>query len=444
MDRPSSYQLTGSLERLRADAAVIAAAAVAGVTPHVLVPAAVASLAELQLPTAHRLHVLALGKAAAAMFLAFRAVAPGPVAQALVIGPHRPADWPDGVPFVEGGHPLATEGSLEGGRQALALARRVPEDGCLVCLLSGGASALMAAPMPGLSMAAKQRVVAQVMRGGGDITALNAVRKHLSAVKGGRLAAACPGRVVTLAISDVIGDDLSVIGSGPCVADGSTWEDARDAVRRFAADAPPDAEVLALIDAGRAGLLADTPKPDDPRLRRATARVIGGRREAMAAAAAAAAALGYAPVVIDSPVFGEARAAAAAWWRDVQTRLAHVHTPAAFVSSGETTVTVRGQGRGGRNQEFALALVEPLGVATHEMAVVSVGTDGIDGPTDAAGAVVDSSTHARALRLDLDRPAVYLDRNDSYAFLDAVGDLVRTGPSDTNVGDIQVLLGNRA
>ena len=444
MDRPPPHQLTGSLERLRADAAAIAASAVAAVSPYVLVPAAMSELVAVMPQMPPRLHVLAVGKAAAAMFGAFHAVAPRPVAGALIVGPRRPRDWSDESAFVEGGHPLADEGSVVGGRRALALAQSVPDDGCLICLLSGGASALMAAPMPGLTLAAKQRVVAQVMRAGGDIRALNAVRKHLSAVKGGRLAAACLGRVVTLAISDVIDDDLSVIGSGPCVADGSTWDDVDEVLRRFAGDAPPDVFVLGLVEAGRAGRLADTPKPGDPRLARSMARVIGGRQQAMAAAAATAARLGYAPHLVDRAVFGEARDAAIAWWHDAQMRLAGVRGPVALVSSGETTVAVRGHGRGGRNQEFGLALVEPLGAAPQETAVVSVGTDGIDGPTDAAGALVDSSTGARALVQALDPPATYLARNDSYVFLDAVGDLVRTGPSDTNVGDIQVLLSNRA
>ena len=394
-------------------------------------------------PAPRALHVLAVGKAGAAMFGAFQDESPRPIAGAVAIGPRRPDGWGAAHMFVEGGHPLASEGSVEGGRLALALAAAVPEDGCLVCLLSGGASALMAAPMPGLTLATKQRIVAQVMRAGGDIRALNAVRKHLSAVKGGRLAAACAGRVVTLAISDVIGDDLSVIGSGPCVADGSTWDDVLDVLRRFTGDGVPDADVCALAEAGRAGRVADTPKPGDARLARSTARVIGGRAQAMAGAAAQAARLGYAPVVIDAAVAGEARGSARAWWREANERIAGVTGRVAVVSSGETTVTVRGVGRGGRNQEFGLSLVEPLSAAQIPTIVVSIGTDGVDGPTDAAGAIVDSSSAARATALGLDTPDAYLACNDSYAFFDALGDLVRTGPSDTNVGDIQVLLMRR-
>lgn len=312
-----------------------------------------------------------------------------------------------------------------------------------MCLLSGGASALMAAPMAGVSLAAKQRVVAQIMRAGGDIRALNTVRKHLSAVKGGRLAAACRGTTVTLAISDVIGDDVSVIGSGPTVPDGSTWDDARAALLQYRGDAPPDPAVLALVDAGCAGRIPDTPKPGDAGLSRSSAKVIGGRADAMAGAARHAARLGYAPVVIAAPVAGEARTSARAWWHEVQTRIAGADGPLAIVSSGETTVTVHGDGRGGRNQEFALALVDLLAGVTPATAVASIGTDGIDGPTDAAGAIVDSSSSARARALGLETPLAHLARNDSYAFLERIGDLVRPGASDTNVGDIQVLLTGR-
>jgi len=442
LDRPPAHQLTAALERLRADAAAIAAAAVAGVSPRVLMPTALADLAS-SLPTVPPVHVLAVGKAAVAMFEAFGAVAPWAIAEAVVIGPHRPADWTGRHGFIAGGHPLANAGSVEGGQRALALAAAVPSDGTLICLLSGGASALMAAPMAGLSLATKQRVVAQVMKAGGDIRALNAVRKHLSAVKGGRLAAACAGAVTTLAISDVIGDDLSVIGSGPCVPDASTWDEAFEVLRRFTGSAAPDPDVLALAEAGRAGRIADTPKWGDARLARSNARVIGGRNEAMAAAAARAAALGYTPVVIPDAVAGEARSSALAWWRDVRERLAAAEGPLAIVSSGETTVTVRGPGRGGRNQEFALALVDALQDTPRPAALISIGTDGIDGPTDAAGAVVDPCSAERARAGGLGAPGDYLERNDSYVFFEALGDLVRPGPSDTNVGDIQVLVARR-
>lgn len=384
------------------------------------------------------LHVIAVGKAAAGMFEAFAAGSPVPIVQGLVIAPNRPAGWRLPAPFVEAGHPFATAWSEAGASQALSLAAAVPPDACLVCLLSGGASALMAAPLEGLTLAAKQQAVAHVMTGGADITALNAVRKHLSRVKGGRLAAACRGTVVTYAISDVIGDDLSVIGSGPCVPDTSTWDDAVASTARYGGWDGLSREVRTILETGRRGGLPDTPKPGDSRLARARAEVIGGRRQAMAGAAAAAAARGYTPIVLDAPVTGEARTAALAWWQSARAALADSGRPVAVITSGETTVRVRGTGRGGRNQEFALALVHALALDSGAV-VASIGTDGIDGPTDAAGAIVDAASAARAAAAGFDTRQS-LDDNNSYPCLDAAGDLVRLGPTGTNVGDLQILL----
>lgn len=439
MDRPAPHQLAAPGGSRRADALAVALAGIEAVSPHVLMPRVADAVRRAEEPSGGRLHVLAVGKAAAGMYEAFAAAPPWPIAEGLVIAPHRPAHWQLPVPFVEGGHPFATAGSEQGAHRALALARAVPSGGCLVCLLSGGASALMAAPVDGLTLAVKQQAVAHVMTGGADITALNAVRKHLSRVKGGRLAAACPGTVVTYAISDVIGDDLSVIGSGPCVPDSSTWADAVAAVERYGGWEGLPAEVRRILEAGRRGTLPDTPKAGDPRLARATAEVIGGRRQAMTGAAAAAAARGYVPVVIDAPVTGEARTAATAWWASAQTASAGHGRPVAVITSGETTVRVRGRGRGGRNQEFAAALVQTLAATGGAAVVVSIGTDGIDGPTDAAGGIVDAGSAARATTAGRDA-ARALDDNDCYPYLDAAGDLVRLGPTGTNVGDLQVLL----
>lgn len=439
MDRPAPHQLAASGGSRRADALAIAVAGVEAVSPRVLMPRVAEAVRRSVTGRDGPLYVIAAGKAAAGMYEVFAASPPRPIVQGLVIAPHRPGGWRLPVPFVEGGHPFATDGSERGARLALALAADVPADGCLVCLLSGGASALMAAPIDGLTLAIKQQAVAHVMRGGADITALNAVRKHLSRVKGGRLAAACPGTVVTYAISDVIGDDLSVIGSGPCVPDSSTWADALASVERYGGWDGLPAEVQAILEAGRRGVLPDTPKAGDSRLARATAEVIGGRRQAMAGAAAAAAARGYTPLVIEAPVTGEARSAAAAWWESARAASAASDRPVALISSGETTVRVRGRGRGGRNQEFALALVQTLAAQDSGAVVASIGTDGIDGPTDAAGAVVDAVSAARAASAGLD-VARALDDNDSYPCLDATGDLVRLGPTGTNVGDLQVLL----
>ena len=422
----------------RADALAIVRAAIDAVSPERLLASA-SSLVAVDHPGIRRWHVVAVGKAAAGLFRALAANPPAPLGDVLVIGPVRPGDWPADVPFVVGGHPFATEGSFEAARRALALAAAVPADEGLLCLLSGGASALMAAPADRLSLDAKQRAVAHVMTGGADITALNALRKHLSLVKGGRLAAACAGVVRTFAVSDVIGDDLSVIGSGPTVPDPSTWNDAAAAAARFGGldGLPP--EVRVMLDDGLAARLEDTPKPGDARLARARAEVIGGRRQAMEGARKAAAQLGYLPIVIDAPVRGEARDAAARWWGEALAAGVESARPCAIISSGETTVHVRGGGRGGRNQEFAAALVGALDGRAGAPVVASVGTDGIDGPTDAAGAVVDAGTGARARAAGVDVAAALAD-NDCYPCLDALGELLRLGPTGTNVGDLQLLL----
>ena len=443
MDRPPSHQLAPVLTRRRAEALAIAAAGVDAVSPRVLMPRVAAAVAAAGVCRADAIHVVAAGKAAAGMYDAFAAAPPRPIARAVAIAPVRPVHWAWPATLVQAGHPFATAASEAGARLALEIAGDVAADGCLVCLLSGGASALMAAPVDGLTLEAKQHAVAHVMTGGADITALNALRKHLSRVKGGRLAAACRGAVVTYAISDVIGDDLSVIGSGPCVPDWSTWADAAEAVRRFGGWNGLEPGVRRVIEAGLAGTIDDTPKAGDARLARASAEVIGGRRQAMDGAALAAAALGFTPVVLEAPVSGEARDTARAWFDAAVARVAGAGRPVALISSGETTVRVRGGGRGGRNQEFALALVELLAAAGPDTVLATVGTDGIDGPTDAAGALVDPGTGGRGRASGLDA-ARALDANDSYPYFAATGDLVRTGPSGTNVGDLQVLLAGPA
>ncbi|MEZ5290382.1 MAG: DUF4147 domain-containing protein [Vicinamibacterales bacterium] len=436
MDRPAPHQLTAVLRRLRSDALAIAAAGVDAVSPRVLLPSAVSEFVPLGVS---QVSVVAAGKAAVGMYETFAATSPVPIRAAVVAAPTRPASWPHPASFVQGGHPFATPGSVAAAAAALDLAAGVPRDGALVCLLSGGASAIMAMPIEGLSLDAKQRAVAHVMQGGADITALNAVRKHLSRVKGGRLAAACDGATVTLAISDVIGDDVSVIGSGPGVPDGSSWRQAADAVTEFGGWEGLESRVRALLESGLRGEIPDTPKPGDSRLARTSARVLGGRKEAMAGAERAARARGYATVVVDEPVVGEARNAAVRWWESIQALAGARRGAVAIVSSGETTVRVRGTGRGGRNQEFALALTGLLAGSAHPAVVVSLGTDGIDGPTDAAGAIVDPATRARASAAGRDAQAA-LAANDAYPYFDALGDLVRPGPSGTNVGDLQVLV----
>ena len=360
----------------------------------------------------------------------------------LVAAPSRPADADLGMlEWLRVGHPVPDDGSLAAGRRALALAEGVAGDGLMVLLLSGGASAALAVPVQGMSLDDKVRATRSLLDAGVPIDRINCVRKHLSAIKGGRLAAAARGAVVTLAISDVVGpvaDDPAVIGSGPTAPDPSSYADAVAVAteRRVCATFPLAA--LRALEEGRRGQRTETPKPGDARLRRARTVVIGNRCDALEAAARCAAGLGYDVVTLPAPVVGEARVAAGSHL--ARAAAGGGRRPACILSAGETTVEVRGPGRGGRNQEFALAAVEPLAALGGCSALASVGTDGIDGPTDAAGAVVDTTTLARARAKGLPDPAQYLDRNDSYTFFEQLGDLVRLGPTATNVGDLQVLL----
>ena len=371
-------------------------------------------------------HVIAVGKAASAMATAIVSAAPSQLRAALAIGTHRLHDMPSIVEWHEASHPIPDERSVTAGRRALQMAAQVRADESLILLLSGGASALMAVPVDGVTLVEKQQIINRMLLGGADIHALNTVRKHLSLVKGGRLAAACPGTTITLAVSDVVGDDLSVIGSGPGVADPTTIADAEHALQAFAASPPV--------------LFRETPKPGDPALARAHAVVIASRRHALEAARTMAESLGCQVLVVEQEVTGEARSAAREWIaRASALKSSADHRPLCILSAGETTVRVVGRGRGGRNQEFALALVEPFATVAGEVIAASVGTDGIDGPTDAAGALVDNTTQDRAVALGLD-PRAFLADNNAYEFFANIGDLIHLGRTDTNVGDVQVLL----
>ena len=282
-----------------------------------------------------------------------------------------------------------------------------------------------------------------LLRAGVAIDALNCVRKHLSAIKGGRLAVAAGGRIVTLAISDVVDpvpDDPAVIGSGPTTPDPTTFAEALAVCRAAGVGGMLPAAALEALERGVRGEMEESPKPGDARLAGASFHVIGSRRDAIEGAARAARGRRFSVVTIDEPVTGEARVAAERYVRTI-ARLAHEQPrPLCVVSAGETTVRVTGGGRGGRNQEFALAAAFLLVRRFPEAVIASVGTDGIDGPTDAAGALVDTTTPARATERGLHRPQHYLAANDSYTFFETLGDLVRTGPTDTNVGDLQIAL----
>ena len=401
-------------------------AAVAAALPARVVP--------LHLPKPPKGHTLVLGagKASAAM--------------ACAVEDHWPANAPlsglvvtrygHGVPcrrieVVEASHPVPDAAGQEAARRILALAHSAGPDDLVLCLISGGGSALLALPAPGLTLADKQAVNRALLNSGATISEMNTVRKHLSAIKGGRLAAAAfPAPLTTLLISDVPGDDPAVIASGPTVADASTFADARAVIARYGIAPPPEV-------AARLAFSADeTPKPGDPRLAGATTVMIASPGMSLAAAAAAAAKAGVAATILGDAIEGEAREVGAAMAADLPRRAGQ--RPHVFLSGGETTVTVRHQGRGGRNGEFLAGLALALNGASGIYALAA-DTDGIDGSEDNAGAFVTPDTLARAHAGGIDFAGA-LARNDMYPVYAALGDLLVTGPTLTNVNDFRAVL----
>ena len=339
---------------------------------------------------------------------------------------------------VRGGHPLPDAASVDAGARLRACVAQAGARDLVLALLSGGASALACAPVDGVSLDDLRATTRALMTAGADITTLNTVRKHLDTLKGGGLArAAAPATLLSLVLSDVPGDDLAVIASGPTVPDASTFADTRAALVAHAAWNTAPAGVRAHIERGLRGEVAETAKRDDACFARADTVVIGANRDAVRAAAAAARELGYDAVVDDAPLVGEAHEAG----RMLGERLRALSARGgrrAYVAGGETTVTLRGTGVGGRTLELALGAALAID-GVPGVALLAFATDGDDGPTGAAGAFVTGATGARARTLDLDIAAA-LERNDTLPVFRALGDLVVTGPTGTNVGDIVVLL----
>ncbi|MDE0001754.1 MAG: glycerate kinase [Rhodospirillaceae bacterium] len=346
------------------------------------------------------------------------------------------------VELVEAGHPLPDAAGVEGAEKIVELLASLGEEDLVFCLLSGGGSALLPLPADGVTLKEKQAVTGLLLQCGATINETNTVRKHISRVKGGQLARlASPARLVSLVLSDVIGDTLDIIASGPTVPDESTYGDCRSILEKYGLRGKLPAAVIRHLDAGAKGAVPETPGPGDPVFCRTQTVVIANNRQALDAARTEAEKRGYNPLVLSSSIDGETREIArvyAAMAREIERHGDPVRSPACVISGGETTVTLKGGGKGGRNQEFVLAAV--AGIEGLERTVVfSAGTDGTDGPTDAAGAVADGHTLFRAAEKGLDAEAC-LDRNDAYRFFEPLGDLVITGPTHTNVMDLRLLL----
>jgi hydroxypyruvate reductase len=346
------------------------------------------------------------------------------------------------VELCECGHPVPDRNGMRGAKRIAEIARGAGPNDLVICLISGGASALLPLPAEGISLADKQATTKALLACGADIHELNTVRKHLSAIKGGQLARiASPATVITLVLSDVIGDDLDVIGSGPTVPDTSTFAETLDILRRYRLLKRVPKTVRERIGRGAAGGIEETPKPGDPIFSRVRNVIVGNNRIAIDAAVRTARVLGYRTTVLSTMIEGEAREVArvhAAIARQIRLRGQPMKPPACIISGGETTVTLRGQGLGGRNQEFVLAAARDISGLPNTV-ILSAGTDGTDGPTDAAGAIADGRTIARAAEIGLNVPDS-LANNDSYHFFEPLGDLIRTGPTGTNVMDVQVVL----
>lgn len=338
-------------------------------------------------------------------------------------------------------HPFPDNEGVKGVRDMMRLTSNLSPDDMVLALISGGGSALMPLPADGVSLEAVQDVTRRLLNAGATINELNAVRKHLSAFKGGQLAANCyPANVVSLILSDVVGDPLDAIASGPTSPDPSTFETAHEVLNRYGIWSSVSPSVKKRILLGLDEKVAETPKPGDPVFEKVHNIVVANNLKAARTAAGKAERLGYNTKVISTFVEGEARHVGTVYGglaRSVSINDLPVPKPGALLLGGETTVTVTGPGIGGRNQEVALSAL--MKIAGQDSVVLCLGTDGIDGPTDAAGAIVDGASLSRAQSKDLD-PVKYLRSNDSYSFFEALGDAVFTGPTGTNVNDLTLIL----
>jgi hydroxypyruvate reductase len=391
-------------------------------------------------PPQGRTLVVGAGKAAAAMALAVERSWPaGTPLDGLVITRYQHGLLTSRITVIEAAHPVPDESGEQAAQEILRRAKALSHDDLLLVLVSGGGSALLSLPAEGISMAELKATTRELLKCGAPIQDMNTVRKHLSGIQGGKLAAACRAPVVALVISDVTGDDPTHIASGPCAPDPTTYQDALEILKRYEVKVPKTvAEHLAR---GAKGELPETPKPGSRIFKRVENRVIATAQQSLQAAAEFFIARDIHPAILGDSVTGEAREVAKVYGalaREIKQHGLPYQPPVALISGGETTVTVRGRGRGGRNCEFLLALGVDLNGA-EDIHALACDTDGIDGSEDNAGAVLAPDSLQRAQRQELDA-AKLLDDNDGYGFFSALDDLVVTGPTRTNVNDYRVIL----
>jgi len=392
-----------------------------------------------------KIWVLGAGKAVAPMGRAVEAILGQSLAGGILVtkyGHNLPLKK---LTVMEAGHPLPDQNGLDAAARILSLVENQIEPGDLVlCLLSGGASSLLVSPADGISLEDKSECTRLLLNGGADIYELNAIRKHLSRLKGGGLARQLfPTRVVALVLSDVVGDDLSTIASGPLAPDTSTFGDCLEILKRYLVADQVPAAVRQRFELGAAGSIKDTPKPQDPIFQNVESHFVGNSAQACSAAAQEAKKLGYRTMILTSRLEGD-NAEAARFHMSIAGEIASqnrpLRRPACIISGGETTVKVTGSGKGGRNQEFALQCVKLLARLAAPCVVASLGTDGTDGPTDAAGAFADNTTLTRSKKYGSQFLSESLNNNDSYHFFKRLDDLIVTGPTRTNVMDLHLVL----
>lgn len=380
-----------------------------------------------------RVRVLGLGKASPAMTLPLADLLPDRATRGLLIPKATPVHAPDGFDLQPGGHPVPSEASLRAGQKARGLVRGLDENDLLVCLISGGGSALMTLPHAGVSLPDLRALTSDLLACGARVDEVNILRRQLDSLKGGGLARlASPARVVSLILSDVVGNPLEAVASGPTAPDPSTREDARRVLEKYGLAEKVPAPILEALETN-----PETPKPGDALFERVQNVVVGSNARAAESACSQARSEGFHPVWLGDDWQGEARDVG----RELSRILKSASEPRPFclVAGGETTVAVRGRGRGGRNQELALAAVREL-AGRPDLLLVTLATDGEDGVTDAAGAVVSGGTLARGLGLGL-VPESFLAENDSYSYFSALGDLLKPGPTGTNVNDLMFCFG---
>ncbi|MEI6315997.1 MAG: glycerate kinase [Syntrophus sp. (in: bacteria)] len=418
-----------------------------GVDPYALVERQMDRIfSTLQDGNYRKLLLISFGKAAYPMARAISDAASAILSRGIVLtkyGHLQTTGLSEKIRCYEAAHPVPDEAGVNATEQVMEALQTADGQTLVVCLISGGGSALLVAPHENITLGEKQQVTQLLLKAGADIQELNTVRKHISRIKGGRLAeAAYPARILSLILSDVIGDPLDVIASGPTSPDQTTFADALRVIRRYDLVDKIRGNAWDILIRGDRGEIPDTPKEGNPIFQKVENRIIGNNRKAIAMAKAKASALGYPVVVLSSELKGEAREVGASLAMEAIKWKHQCHEMdsgrVCLIAGGETTVTVKGEGLGGRNMELALAFALEL-KGTSGITLLSAGTDGTDGPTDAAGAIVDDETIAKAAAKGLD-PEDYLSRNDSYSFFKAVGCLLMTGPTGTNVMDIQIIL----